>query len=145
MKKRRPKKNVAERQRPTVGPWLRRWYALTALYAVFLTLLLWLPDPRALLFAWQPSGEAQGYAHLMTFSLLAFMVEAGRRRKSRRVWFGILVFYAFFTEVVQHFLPIRSFDLADIAQDIAGIALGMLLGTLVSLFSRYSGKAQRSW
>ncbi len=128
MGKRRKLRRPTEKRREPASPWLIRWHGLTGVYIVFLTLLLWLPDPRALLWSWEPSEGVVGYAHLITFTLLGLMVELGRRKKSHWTWFGILVFYAFFTECVQHFLPIRTFDLMDLAQDTLGLALGMTAG-----------------
>ncbi len=125
---RRRLQKTPEQQRDLVSPWLRRWHGLTGLYAVFLTLLLWLPNPKVLLWGWEPSDETSGYVHLMTFALLGLMVELGRRKKSRGTWFGILVFYAFFTECVQHYLPIRGFEFRDILQDILGLILGVTAG-----------------
>ncbi len=122
---------MIEHSQVTVSPisastrWLWRWHALTGLYVEFLTLLLWLSNPKVLLFGLEPSDDASGYAHLITFTLLGFMVELGRRRKSVATWFGILVFYGLFTEYVQHFLPIRGFELRDLGQDVIGILLGM--------------------
>jgi hypothetical protein len=109
---------------------LRFLHYITACYVVFLTLLLWLPDPRVLLYGWQPSEETGGYAHLITFSLLGFLVELGRRKKSRSFWIGMLVFYTFLTEIVQEMLPIRSFEWQDIRQDLCGMFVGIGLGIL---------------
>ncbi|MDR1964395.1 MAG: VanZ family protein [Planctomycetaceae bacterium] len=105
--------------------WLRLLHYTTIVYVVFLTLLLWLPNPKELLYGWQPSEETGGYAHLITFFLLGFLVELGRRKKSLLFWIFLLVFYTFFTEIVQEILPIRSFEWSDIFQDICGICLGL--------------------
>lgn len=93
-------------------------------YVVFLTLLLWFPDPRQLLWGLQAGESTEGYAHVLTFSLLGFLVEIGRRKKSVFFWATMLILYTFTTEIVQHFLPVRSFDVADILQDFAGIFIG---------------------
>lgn len=102
----------------------------TCSYAVLLTLLLWLPDPRVLFFGFEPSEGTQGYAHLIAFSLLGFLVELDRTKRSRFFWATVLICYTILTEIVQEILPVRSFDLADIIQDLAGIFLGLWLGTL---------------
>ena len=109
------------------------FHILTGVYWIFLTLLLWLPDPRALLWGWEPSEGPRGYAHVITFLLLGLLVELGRRKKSILFWAGILVAYAFLTEVVQEMLPIRAFDWDDIAQDLMGAFLGLGIGYLLRL------------
>jgi VanZ family protein len=118
--------------------WLRLLHYVTVVYVVFLTLLLWLPDPKVLLHGWQPSEATHGYSHLMTFLLLGFLVELGRRKKSILFWIALLVFYTFFTEIVQEMLPIRSFEWIDIFQDLCGIFLGLGFASLCRF-------AARSW
>ena len=108
--------------------WLR---ILTVAYWTFLTLLLWLPDPRALLWGWEPTGGPRGYAHIITFSLLGLLVELGRREKSILFWVGVLVAYTFLTEIVQEMLPIRAFEWRDIFQDLIGAFLGLGIGFLL--------------
>ncbi|MDR0871500.1 MAG: VanZ family protein [Planctomycetaceae bacterium] len=99
---------------------------ITAVYAVFLTLLLWLPDPRTILFGWEPGEGPAGFAHLITFSILGFLVELGRRKYSFFVWATLLFGYVFLTEIVQELLPAaRSFDIFDIMQDLAGLYVGL--------------------
>ncbi len=110
---------------------LFRFRILTTAYWVFLTLLLWLPDPRVLLWGWEPAEGPRGYAHVITFSLLGLLVELGRRKKSFLFWAGILIGYTFLTEIVQEMLPIRSFDWGDVAQDLIGSFLGMGIGVLI--------------
>jgi glycopeptide antibiotics resistance protein len=105
--------------------WLRFLHFITACYTVCLTLLLWLPDPKELLYGWQPSEPTSGYSHLITFMLLGFLVELGRRQNSQLFWIVLLILYTFFTEIVQEILPIRAFEWCDIIQDICGIAIGL--------------------
>ncbi len=100
-----------------------RW--ATWSYVILLTLLLWLPDPRVLLWGWQPAGKAMGYSHLITFSILGFLVEQGRRDRSFFRTATLLFGYALLTEIVQELLPIRSFEIIDIAQDLAGLYFGL--------------------
>ncbi|MDR3196277.1 MAG: VanZ family protein [Planctomycetaceae bacterium] len=114
--------------------WLRLLHYLTACYAIFLTLLLWLPNPKVLFYGWQPSGDTGGYAHLFTFTILGFLVELGRRKKSFLFWVFWLILYVFLTEIVQELLPIRSFEWVDIFQDIFGIVIGLAVG----LFCRFA-------
>ncbi len=116
---------------PSLSRSLRHLRTATIVYWIFLTLLLWLPDPRALLFGWEPSEGPRGYAHVITFGLLGLLVELGRRKHSVFFWFAVLVGYTFLTEIVQEFLPIRTFEWEDILQDVVGAALGMGAGIFV--------------
>ncbi|MGL4594495.1 MAG: VanZ family protein [Thermoguttaceae bacterium] len=104
---------------------------ITIFYWVFLTMLLWLPDPRVLLFGWTPSEGPSGYAHLITFSLLGFLVKLAFAQNSTFSSFIILVSYAFVTEIVQNILPIRAFEWLDIAQDTIGITIGIIVALFV--------------
>jgi glycopeptide antibiotics resistance protein len=104
---------------------LRFLHFVTACYAIFLTLLLWLPNPKELFYGWQPSEQTSGYSHLITFMLLGFLVELGRRQQSQLFWIVLLILYAFFTEIIQELLPIRTFEWHDIIQDICGIMVGL--------------------
>ena len=101
---------------------------LTVAYWIFLTLLLWLPDPRVLLWGWEPTEGPRGYAHIITFSLLGLLIELGRREKSILFWGGVLIGYTFFTEFVQEMLPIRAFEWGDVCQDLTGAFLGLAVG-----------------
>ncbi|MDR2440083.1 MAG: VanZ family protein [Planctomycetaceae bacterium] len=121
--------------------WLRLLHYITGCYAVFLTLLLWLPNPTVLLNGWQPSDKTQGYEHLITFTLLGFLVELGRRKKNILFWIFLLVFYTFFTEIIQEILPIREFQWIDIFQDLFGITIGLGL----ALFCRFAANYIRKF
>ncbi|MDR0337967.1 MAG: VanZ family protein [Planctomycetaceae bacterium] len=116
--------------------WLRLLHYVTLCYAVFLTLLLWLPNPKELLYGWQPSEATHGYEHLITFMLLGFLVELGRRKRSLLFWSLLLVFYTFFTEIIQDILPIRSFEWIDVFQDLCGIVFGLGL----AVFCRFASE-----
>ncbi|MDR2115100.1 MAG: VanZ family protein [Planctomycetaceae bacterium] len=105
--------------------WLRLLHYITACYAIFLTMLLWLPNPKVLLHGWQPPDKTSGYDHLITFIVLGFLVELGRRKKNIIFWIFLLILYAFFTEIIQELLPIRSFEWIDIFQDLCGITIGL--------------------
>ncbi|GHT29007.1 hypothetical protein FACS18942_09850 [Planctomycetales bacterium] len=110
---------------------LRILHVFTWCYVVLLTLLLWLPDPRAILFGWGPGEETAGYAHVVTFALLAFLIELDRVKRNRFFWETLLIGYVFLTEIVQEILPIRCFDIADIIQDIAGLFIGFYIAGIV--------------
>ncbi|GHT18271.1 hypothetical protein FACS1894189_5970 [Planctomycetales bacterium] len=115
---------------------LRFLHYLTALYAFVLTLLLLLPDVRKVP---HPHTDAENYTHIIIFSLLAFLVELGRRQKNFFFWAAILFVYAFLTEVLQGLLSNltgRMFDWNDIQQNFAGILLGLFLGFIAAYISR---------
>lgn len=74
-----------------------------------------------------------GYSHLISFSLLGFLVELGRRKRSIFFWATLLLGYTLLTEIVQEILPIRSFEIIDIAQDLAGLYFGLWTAALCRL------------
>lgn len=109
----------------------KNWFSIGVFaYWFFLTMLLLFPDPRALLWGWEPSEGPMGYAHLMTFGLLAFLVTFGRQKRTLFFWGVILFGYVYATEILQAVMPFgRQFDWADIGQDITGLLLGGGLGS----------------
>jgi len=119
----------------------RIFHILTWCYVIFLTLLLWLPDPQTVLYGWSPDEGTAGYAHIVTFALLAFLIELDRQKKSRFFWTTLLIAYVFLTEIVQEILPIRQFNFADIIQNLAGLTLGFYFAEIVNLvFKKYFTK-----
>jgi len=108
---------------------LRIIHRFTIFYVIALTLLLELPSIGQ---EFVPDNEpAAGYAHLITFTLLGFLVELGRCKKSMLFWAGILILYSLGTEVLQGLLyPIcqRFFDWQDILYNLCGVLLGTLTG-----------------
>ncbi len=58
--------------------------------------------------------------HFIAFFVLALFLDLGFLPKIRNA-FIILVCYGLFIEIVQHFLPNRVFDLADVLVDISGV------------------------
>jgi len=108
---------------------LRVIHCFTIFYVIVLTLLLELPSipPEV-----SPVDESvRGYAHLITFTLLGFLVELGRCKRTMLFWLGILILYAFGTEFLQLLLhPIchRFFDWEDIVQNVLGVFLGTFIG-----------------
>lgn len=118
------------------GNALRMLDSVFYIYIVFLTLLLWLPDPRTLLFGWEPGEGPAGFAHVITFSPLGFLAEICRRKRSFFFLATMLLGYTLLTEIVQEILPIRSFDLLDIAQDLAGLYCGFWTAAAVKHIAR---------
>ena len=103
-----------------------QWFAI--FYVIVLTLLLELPIKVG---EAASGGMAMGYAHLLTFTLLGFLVELSRKKRSLLFWIGVLIVYAFATEVMQGLLnPIcnRVFEWADILQNVLGVLFGTAIG-----------------
>ncbi|MDR2345097.1 MAG: VanZ family protein [Planctomycetaceae bacterium] len=115
-------------------------HVLTICWIIFLTLLLWLPDPRVLVFGWTPSEDVGGYSHLISFMILGFLCELDRRRCSFELVGLALIFYAVFTETGQIFFPYREFDLNDIIQNFAGLFVGLEIGTVTKIAYRFLKK-----
>ncbi|MDR1483186.1 MAG: VanZ family protein [Planctomycetaceae bacterium] len=116
------------------------FHYFTFCYLIFLTLLLWLPDPRVLLFGWSPSEEVGGYSHLFSFMVLGFLFELDRRRLSFEFLGLALICYATFTEIGQIFFPPRVFDLTDIIQNFAGIIVGLECGNVAKITYQFITK-----
>lgn len=106
---------------------------ITWSYVLFLTLLLWVPEPKALIVHWEPGVKTASYSHILAFLLLGFLVELNRKKQSRFFWTTVLIGYALLTEIVQDMLPVRSFEIADLIQNFAGIFLGLWVGGLCRL------------
>jgi len=96
-------------------------------YWLFLTVLLLVPNPAALLglkavpiFPWGKFG-----IHLGFFTVLGFLANATRWPK--RPWWPLLVLlviYGVTTESLQLFVPHRSARVMDAVENILGIVLG---------------------
>ena len=103
-------------------------------YWIFLTVLLLVPNPAALvglrevpIFPWGKFG-----IHLMFFAVLSFLVHATRWPK--RPWWpliALLVVYGITTETLQLFVPHRTARVMDAIENILGIALGVGIYWLV--------------
>jgi len=103
-----------------------RWF--TIFYVIVLTLLLELPVAPTVSSIEQ---STRGYAHLIIFALLGFLVELCRRKRSLFFWICVLCLYAVGTEVLQWLLRSichREFDWIDVSQDVVGVLLGTLIG-----------------
>jgi VanZ family protein len=96
-------------------------------YWLFLTVLLLVPDPAALvhlhrvpIFPWGKFG-----IHLMFFTILSVMVHATRWPK--RPWrplIALLVLYGITTESLQLIVPHRTARVMDAVENILGIIVG---------------------
>jgi VanZ family protein len=98
-------------------------------YVLLLTLVLLVSDP----FSWLDERTEEAChtaalgAHFGCFAVLTLLaLTAGW--PIGRVWvLALLAAYGAGTEVVQGFLPPRTAELADLAQDLAGIGVGVLV------------------
>ena len=69
-------------------------------------------------------GALMPFAHLLSFSLLSFFALSVRWPLRRPVVLSMLVIYAIATEGLQWFVSSRTPELADVAQNLLGIAIG---------------------
>jgi len=109
---------------------LRLIHLLTIIYVIVLTLLLEMPiDPPEIVE--EIAGPLVRHAHLITFTLLGFLVELGRTRKSMLFWLSLLLGYAVSAELLQLLLNSlchRTFDWWDMLNNVVGALFGTLIG-----------------
>jgi VanZ family protein len=108
---------------------MKRLRLLALLYWLVLTVLLLVPNPAAVLFGLRPARSMAGFSgiHFFTFLTLALLVSAARFPVRRRVQWSVLVVYAIVVESLQWFVPHRTVELRDYAQNLAGLSAGALL------------------
>lgn len=112
--------------------WLRKPY-LAVMATVCVCILLFapssdLPDDT-------PAWINDKVAHGTVFAGLGFLWMQCLRNRS--LVFLLLTGFAFFTETVQYLLPgsfLRSFDLKDIAADLAGVLAGLAVSAFFDRF-----------
>ena len=100
--------------------WGMRFVAIA--YWPLLTLLLLVSDPYALLGISKLPGPLGGIGtHFVLFGALGFLVTAAwGLRKVSILMLVLLVAYSAATELLQHFVPLRTPDLRDFVEDVAG-------------------------
>jgi len=104
---------------------MRLFRLASTVYLAVLTVLLLVPDPAALLGIDQTPGTSSGRGvHFLFFTLLGFLVCASRWPVGRRLLVGLLVAYAVGTEALQALIPLRSAELADLLENLLGLAVG---------------------
>ena len=120
-----------------------RRVALT--YLALLTLLLLVRNPLALIRQVPPLLDAfltvSAVTHLMTFTVLAFLMLASRWPVPGWRLFAYLAAYACATEGLQYFFPPRKMELVDVIQDLLGLALGAVLWSAVEWWQSASSSA----
>lgn len=70
-------------------------------------------------------------AHFMGFAALAFLCGMVDRSRHFELWMAVLILYGIGTEVLQEWIPPRSFIWGDLFQDIGGIVCGYFGGVMV--------------
>ncbi len=105
---------------------LLRWIMLG--YWALLSVLLLVPDPWALLGFARPLGPSSGYGtHLMAFLILGILVGWCRFPSSSTARAALLLGYAVVVELAQGLVPQRTVQLEDLAENLAGLALGVAI------------------
>ena len=111
-------------------------------YLVLLTVLLLTPDPMAV---FRPERELYGIiswlmpsVHFLTMALLAWLTLAARWPLSLGWVVALLILYAVGTEGLQALVPTRTPSLADVFQNLIGIATGSAVWALPALLIRRS-------
>ncbi len=91
-------------------------------------------------------GKIRSLAHFSEYTLLGFLVVLHlslykmSKIKSASLALSGCTFYAVIDEIHQHFVPGRSFQFIDIFTDFSGALLGVLLLTLIIIFSEKTTK-----
>ena len=110
---------------------------LFLLYTAILTFLLVTSRPHDFV---QPiegwTALLETWAHLIAFTLLAFLAALARTRKPLWLIVVALIAYAAATEIIQGFTATRTPEWKDLIQDVIGVALGTSLGWGASSFLR---------
>jgi VanZ family protein len=120
---------------------IRAWHILATLYLACLSWMLLTPDPWILL---GDTGDrlaeqvertlADHFQHAAAFALLAILAQLALRdtRAGRfPIRTAMLLAYASTTEAAQSLIPNRHFEWSDLAANLAGLVVGMLLGRLL--------------
>jgi VanZ family protein len=109
------------------GDWLK---ILCVAYAVFLTALLLVANPNAMIGS--PRGTLKTLldhllpaAHLLSFCVLTVLVLVARWPLPRWFLIALLIIYGGTTEIAQSFLPPRTPDWNDWFQDVGGVLAGI--------------------
>ena len=101
-------------------------YLICAAYWVFLTVLLLVPDPAAVVgmkrvpvFPWGDIG-----IHFTAFTILTLLVHASRWPKRPGWIVVVLLAYGIATESLQYFVPPRAVELKNYTENIIGVLVG---------------------
>jgi len=84
-----------------------------------------------------PSPRVDEYAHLAAFAVLAALsLLAFRRPRSAALSICCVVVVGLIIEAAQSLVPGRSASLEDVAANLAGVAMGVIVGLPIVLFIR---------
>lgn len=67
------------------------------------------------------------FNHLIAFGVLSFLSHVAYQKSPWFRWAVALFCYGLFIELVQYFLPYREFSLLDLATDLLGIVLYLII------------------
>jgi VanZ family protein len=106
-------------------------------YWIFLTLMLLLPNPLALLGIERiPGQSALVGVHFILFTLLGGLAFGSRFRRGWIATLVALVAYAILTETLQSLVPERTTELRDFAENLLGVAAAAGVAWLLTRDSR---------
>jgi hypothetical protein len=118
--------NAGQGRSPRTLSWTLRLVCVA--YWTWLTALLLVPEPARLLGIAKASVPAINRGvHFSSFLMLAMLAWASRWPTGRRRLVLVLVGYAFLTEGLQWFVPLRHVDPLDLMENLAGLLAGTLL------------------
>ena len=115
---------------------------VVALALVCLTYVLCVSDPWRIFgflsgeskHTFEASDKVLHAGSYFALSLIFMWHAATRSRTVVIAWLIIAMAHGIGTEIVQRFVPYRTFDLADIAADACGVVLGALVGLRLRRF-----------
>ncbi len=116
---------------------MRVYRLLCWVYWPVLSALLLVPEPWRWLGFLRAAGPPGGRgAHLAAFTLLAVLVQGARWFRHGATALAVLALYGLVTEAGQALVPTRTCDFADLAENLAGIAIGSAMWVLLRTFER---------
>ena len=101
---------------------------LFLLYTAILTFLLVTRRPHDFVPPLRAQAFLDAWAHLIAFTILAFLAALARTKKPLWLIAAALVAYGAGTEILQGFTATRTPEWKDLIQDVVGVALGTPLG-----------------
>jgi len=132
-----------QRQLQVDGPWggrlagLSRRIRLLWLVSLAATALLALYPKANLLSGEMLAVRNDHWAHILNWAWLALLPFGFERRRIRAATRSLLaVPFGIVLEILQYYVPGRSFELSDIASDALGTALGFACGLILSRLRR---------
>jgi VanZ family protein len=130
--------NAARRRVYGTRTFMQRIFRIACLaYVVFLSLLLFSPNPSRLV---SMSGDVpvflralMPWAHLLSFSVFAVLMLLARWPLPRWSIISLLALYGGASEIIQSFIPPRTPEWIDWVQDLGGVAVGVAICSFAAL------------